>query len=165
MNPNDPSNLNVRRYLLQGMVRFAERASRLSGVRGIFLVGSLTTNKADSKDADVLVEVTPETDLKALAKAGRKLKGHAQQINKGADIFLAQDGSYLGRTCGYRVVFYRQACLQLRCVRDRPHLCDTSKVVRLADSLVAMPPIRLWPEFKASIPVPEDVQEISGSYI
>ena len=152
-----------RRWLLEAVRLFVERASRLEGVEWIALMGSLTSQKANPKDADVLVSIRPETDMGKLAAIGRGLKGRCQNVNRGADIFLAQDGRYLGRTCRHREVFHRVACENFGCSSDRPHLCDTSLVFRLADSLVADPPIRLWPEFKASVKAPEDVLEILGS--
>jgi hypothetical protein len=62
----------------------------------IALIGSLSTSKPLPKDADVLVTIEDGLDLGRLA-AGRRLKGAAQQINLGADIFLAdKEGRYLG---------------------------------------------------------------------
>ena len=52
-------------------------------------MGSLVTSKAIPKDADVLVTINATMDLGELARAGRRLKGSAQTINLGADIFLA----------------------------------------------------------------------------
>jgi hypothetical protein len=53
----------------------------------------------------VLVTIDAAMDLSSLARFGRRLKGTAQTINLGADIFLA-DGSddYLGRICHYESV-------------------------------------------------------------
>lgn len=52
------------------------------------------------KDADLLVTVRDDANLVPLAAAGRKLKGHAQQQNCGADVFLCSaDEVYLGRIC------------------------------------------------------------------
>ena len=50
------------------------------------------------KDVDALVTIDAAMDLSSLARFGRRLKGTAQTINLGADIFLG-DGSdhYLGR--------------------------------------------------------------------
>ena len=45
--------------------------------------------KSLPKEADVLVTIEDGLDLGPLAAAGRRLKGLAQQINLGADIFLA----------------------------------------------------------------------------
>jgi hypothetical protein len=55
----------------------------------IALFGSLVTDKPVPKDADVLVTIDATMDLASLARLGRRLKGAAQTINLGADIFLA----------------------------------------------------------------------------
>src|SRR5882672_7063576 len=48
---------------------------------------------------DLLVVVTDDTDLARLATHARRLQGTAQQVNCGADVFLADgQGTYLGRT-------------------------------------------------------------------
>ena len=58
----------------------------------------MTTAKAIPKDVDLLVTIERTMDLTQLARAGRRLKGLAQTINLGADIFLADTtGHYLGR--------------------------------------------------------------------
>ena len=64
-----------RSFLLSEVSRFVEFARTCPGVRKIALVGSLTTDKRDPKDADVLVTVDDDADLNALATAGRRLKG------------------------------------------------------------------------------------------
>jgi hypothetical protein len=75
-------------------------------------MGSLVTSRAIPKDADVLVTINGTMDLGQLARAGRRLKGSAQTINLGADIFLADvTGRYLGRICHYRECHPRVACL------------------------------------------------------
>src|SRR5438067_10020288 len=87
-----------RRALLLAVRSFVRAARICPGVLRIALVGSLATNKAIPKDAD--------------ARAGRRLKGFAQTINLGADIFLADPtGRYLGRICHYRECHPRVACL------------------------------------------------------
>jgi hypothetical protein len=49
------------------------------------------------KDADVLVTIDAGMDLSPLARLGRRLKGTAQKINLGGDIFLVDaDGRYMG---------------------------------------------------------------------
>jgi predicted nucleotidyltransferase len=75
------------------------RAARASpGVYRIALIGSLATEKKVPKDADVLVIIDAAMDLARLARLGRRLKGPAQRINLGRDIFLADEASrYLGR--------------------------------------------------------------------
>ena len=95
--------LTIRAVLLAEVRQFVERARFFPGVRRIALIGSLATDKEDPKDADVLVTVNDDADLTPLATAGRRLKGHAQSRNKGADIFLADpSGNYIGRICHWR---------------------------------------------------------------
>jgi len=78
----------MREQLLSHLPWFVSAATKLSGIRRVLLLGSITTNKPNPKDIDFLVEVDEETDLEPLARLGRKLKGRAQQMNRGADIFL-----------------------------------------------------------------------------
>ena len=78
-----------RESLLQAVLRFVLEAQNCRGVRRIALIGSLATSKSLPKEADVLVTIEDGLDLGPLAAAGRRLKGLAQQINLGADIFLA----------------------------------------------------------------------------
>src|SRR5271166_5571671 len=93
-----PSVAEPRRSLLLAVCSFVRAARGCPGVLRIALVGSLVTNKAIPKDADVLVTIDDTMDLADLARAGRRLKGSAQTINLGADIFLADTTSrYLGR--------------------------------------------------------------------
>ena len=49
--------LTIRAFLLVEVQRFIERACTCPGVRRIALIGSLTTDKENPKDADVLVTV------------------------------------------------------------------------------------------------------------
>jgi hypothetical protein len=124
----------------------------------IALVGSLVTNKAIPKDADVLVTIDNTMDLTDLARAGRRLKGSAQTINLGADIFLADmTGRYLGRICHYRECHPRVACLAQHC-GYREHLNDDLHVVTLSKELLAAPPIDLWPNVVRRLVVPPDVE-------
>jgi hypothetical protein len=54
-------------------------------------------------DADALVIIDATIDLDPLARLARRLKGSAQTIKLGADVFLAdQVGRYLRRMCHYR---------------------------------------------------------------
>jgi len=89
--------------LLEAVLTFVRSARDCPGVLRIALVGSLTTPKPIPKDADVLVTIKADMDLAQLARCGRRLKGTAQTINLGGDIFLADEsGRYLGRICHYR---------------------------------------------------------------
>jgi len=78
-----------RRELLLAVRSFVRAAGTCPGVLRIALVGSLVTSKEIPKDADVVVTIDSGMDLAKLARAGRRLKGSAQTINLGADIFLA----------------------------------------------------------------------------
>lgn len=92
----DHAAVTIRPHLLTGVLRFVQAARQIDGVLQIALIGSLTTNKPDPKDADLLVKVADDADLVPLAAAGRELKGYAQQQNRGADIFLCSaEGIYL----------------------------------------------------------------------
>src|SRR5436190_21032409 len=155
-----PSASEPRRELLFAVRSFVRAARVCPGVLRIALVGSLATNKAIPKDADVLVTIDGAIDLAELARAGRRLKGTAQTINLGADIFLATTtGSYLGRICHYRECHRRAACRAQHCGR-RDHLNDDLHVVTLSRELLAAPPIDLWPNVVRRIAVPPDVEAI-----
>jgi predicted nucleotidyltransferase len=84
-----PTVAEPRRPLLLGAYSFVRAARLCRGVRRIALLGSLATAKAIPKDVDLLVTIEWAMDLTQLARAGRRLKGLAQTINLGADIFLA----------------------------------------------------------------------------
>lgn len=137
-----------RAPLLEAVLRFVRDARICRGVLRIALVGSLTTAKPLPKDADALVTIEDGLDLGPLARAGRRLKGTAQQMNLGADIFLADvQGRYLGRICHYRECHPRAACHAQRC-GERAHLNDDLHVVTLAPAWIASPPVELWPEIR-----------------
>ena len=149
-----------RAPLLEAVLRFVRDACSCRGVLRIALVGSLTTAKPLPKDADVLVTIEDGLDLGPLARAARRLKGTAQQMNLGADIFLADaQGRYVGRICHYRECHPRAACRAQRC-GERAHLNDDLHVVTLAPALIASPPVELWPEIRRRAPVPGDVEEL-----
>ena len=81
----------------------AFRRGSINGVRRIALIGSIVTAKLDPKDIDVLVVVADDADLAALATCARRLHGHAQSFNRGADVFVADErGTYIGRTCRWK---------------------------------------------------------------
>jgi hypothetical protein len=145
-----------RAYLLGVVAIFLRDALPVRGVQRLAMVGSLTTDKADPKDADVLVTIDDDADLEALAKLGRQLKGAAQKRNRGADIFLAScAGEYLGRICGYRECHPRASCDGRRCNAGN-RVCDDFHVVRLGKDLIAKPPLVLWPEVRAYQDLPAD---------
>ena len=153
-----PSIAEPREALLLAVWSFVQAARHCPGVLRIALLGSLATNKAIPKDADVLVTIDHEMNLANLARAGRRLKGSAQTINLGADIFLADaTGRYLGRICHYRECHPRVACLTQHCGL-RQHLNDDLQVVTLSKELLAAPPIELWPSVVRRLTAPPDVE-------
>lgn len=152
---------STRSKLIAETIAFARKAGQLRGVLRIALVGSLTTSKPDPKDADLLVIVTDDADLAPLATLGCKLKGRAQSLNRGADIFLADPrGNYLGRTCHWKECGpgIRASCDALHCGR-RHYLHDDLADVQFGRSLILAPPVELWPAPVARIPLPEDLRQ------
>lgn len=152
----------TRRHLLAGVLRFVQATRQIDGVLQIALIGSLTTNKPRPKDADLLVTVRDDANLVPLAAAGRKLKGHAQQQNRGADIFLCSaEGGYLGRTCHWKECRpgVRLSCDAQHCGR-RPFLHDDLQAITLLWQTIAAPPLVLWPQVLAHSTVPEDVERL-----
>jgi predicted nucleotidyltransferase len=85
------SAVNHRAALLDGLRRFVAAARNVPGVRRIALVGSIVTAKPNPKDIDVLVVISDDADLAPLAMHARRLQGHAQSFNRGADVFLADE--------------------------------------------------------------------------
>jgi hypothetical protein len=155
-----PTVADPRPHLLGAVLAFVRAARSTPGVRRIALLGSLATDKPVPKDADVLVTIDANMDLCPLAHLGRRLKGTAQRINLGADIFLADEaGRYMGRICHYRECRPRVACRALSCGL-RQHLNDDLQVVTLDAALVRAPPIDLWPRFVARCAVPADTQAV-----
>jgi len=156
-----PPSPPVRLRLLAEVLAFVRAAGKLPGITRIALIGSLTTDKAEPKDADMLVTVTDEADLALLATLSRQLSGHAQSFGRNGDVFLADpSGNYLGRTCPWKRCGpgIRASCDALHC-GQRPYLHDDFKDIRLTKNLIAAPPIELWPEVMARAPVPADVEE------
>jgi hypothetical protein len=155
-----PSISEPRPFLLRAVLAFVRDARSCPGVLRIALLGSLVTAKTVPKDADVLVTIGSNTNLDLLARAGRRLKGTAQTINLGADVFLAEEsGTYIGRICHYRECWRRVACRALNCGR-RDHINDDLQIVTLAANLIAAPPVELWPVLIRRERVPPDVAQV-----
>jgi len=151
-----------RQQLLDGLRRFVTSVRRLPGVKSIAVLGSIVTTKPDPKDIDVLVVVADDADLTPLAAASRRLQGHAQSFNRGADVFLADEGgAYIGRTCHWKDCRpgVRRSCDALHCGR-RPYLHDDLDAIRLNSSLVLAPPVTLWPHIERHGQLPPDVEEV-----
>jgi len=154
-----PSVAEPRRELLLAVLLFVRTARTCPGVLRIALMGSLATSKAIPKDADLLVTINGTMDLGQLARVGRRLKGSAQTINLGADIFLADvTGRYLGRICHYRECHPRVTCLAQHCGR-REHLNDDLHIVTLSKVIDALP-VDLWPNVIRRLIVPADVEAL-----
>lgn len=152
---------DIRAYLIAEALKFTLAASKLPGVIRIALIGSLTTDKKEPKDVDLLVTVTDDFDLAPLARIGRKLQGHAQNINQGGEVFLANPaGHYIGRICHWKVCEFgiRMRCDALHC-GQREYLHDDLKAIKLSSSLIVAPPLELWPEVIARVPIPQDIEQ------
>ena len=155
-----------RPQLLDGLRRFVRSVRDIPGVKSIAVLGSIVTTKPNPKDIDVLVVIADEADLTPLATASRRLQGHAQSFNRGADVFLANErGTYIGRTCHWRDCRpgVRQSCDALHCGR-RPYLHDDLDAIRLNSSLVVSPPVTLWPHVERRGQLPPDVEEIVAAF-
>jgi predicted nucleotidyltransferase len=154
---------NIREQLLAYVPWFVTAAAKLAGVRRIALLGSITTEKKDPKDIDFLVTVDDEVDLEPLARLGRKLKGRTQQINHGADIFLADvQEKYIGRTCHWKECWAgrRRSCDALNCGR-RQYLHDDLNTVRLSEETLSAA-LELWPVLERREGLPGDLAEVVG---
>ncbi|HNR06507.1 MAG TPA: hypothetical protein PKM27_04270 [Saprospiraceae bacterium] len=152
---------NPRLFLLEGLQRFIKQVTKLDGVIRISLLGSIVTPKTNLKDIDVLVLVADHIDLAPLATYTRQLMGQVQSINRGADVFLADErGNYIGRICHWRDCRpgIRRACQAMHCGR-RTYLYDDLSVVTLNAEMVRNPPVTLWPTVEIRCPLPRDVRE------
>ena len=146
-----------RQFLLRQVRDFRDAASKVPGVIRIALIGSLTTEKADPKDADVLVTIEPSTEIEDLATIGRRLKGRTQSINSGADIFLCtSDGEYLGRTCSFKDCHPRRRCEGRDCAYGT-YLCNDLHLITLKSAQIMVPALVIWPKFESRGSIPEDV--------
>jgi len=151
----------MREQLLSHLPWFVLAVIKLPGIRRVALLGSITTNKQNPKDIDFLVVVDDDVDLEPLARLGRKIKGRAQQVNRGADIFLANtEGRYLGRTCSWRecVPGIRRSCDALNCGK-RHYLHDDLRTVALSDETVRGA-LELWPSLERRVGLPDDLEKI-----
>ena len=152
---------NPRQHLLHAAARFIDNVKGFSGVIQIAVVGSILTTKRNPKDIDLLVFIADNADLSEIAAAGRRLKGHAQTRNLGADIFLADEKMrYIGRTCGWKVceIGMRMACRADHC-GGRKYLYDDLSDLRLHPDLVKNPPLVVWPSISRATKIPNDVVE------
>ncbi|MDF1513257.1 MAG: UPF0158 family protein, partial [Anaerolineae bacterium] len=150
----------IRGKLIAEALRFTQLARNVTGVEKIALIGSLATEKPYPNDVDILVTISEDADLETLASYARRMAGHAQSFNSGADVFLADmQGEYLGRTCPWRecTPHKHARCDALHCGR-RQYLHDDLNTIRLATTLIARPPVELWPDIVTRVPVPRDIE-------
>jgi predicted nucleotidyltransferase len=151
----------MREQLLSHLPWFVSAVTKLSGVRRVALLGSITTNKQNPKDIDFLVVVDDDVDLEPLARLGRKIKGRAQQMNRGADIFLADaHGRYIGRTCSWKRCGpgIRRSCDALNCGK-RQYLHDDLRTVTLSQEAVRGA-LELWPSLERRPGLPDDLETV-----
>jgi predicted nucleotidyltransferase len=152
--------LDHRQGLLDGLGRFLAASRRVAGVQRIALLGSIVTAKRNPKDIDVLVVVSDDADLAGLAMYARRLQGHAQSFNRGADVFLADERcTYIGRTCRWKDCRpgVRQSCDAQHCGR-RAYLHDDLDAMTLSSTVIAAPPVTLWPVVERRGRLPPDVE-------
>ena len=155
-----------RQQLLDGLRRFVASVSHVAGVRRIAILGSIVTDKPDPKDIDLLVVVADDADLAPLATCSRRLQGHAQSFNRGADVFLADErATYIGRACGWKDCRpgVRRACDALHCGRRR-YLHDDLDAIRLNSTVILSPPVTLWPYVERRRQLPRDVEEVVAAF-
>ena len=151
--------LGSRAALLGFAGAFAAEARALPGVARISLLGSILTDHPDPKDIDLLVIVSEACDLARLALLARRMKGRAQSLGRGADVFLgSEDGTYLGRVCAWRDCRpgVRKSCDAIHC-GERPFLHDDLQTITLPAALVREPPLELFPQVLARNAPPADV--------
>jgi predicted nucleotidyltransferase len=149
----------LRAKLLEFGARFVAEARTLQGVTRIAVLGSILTQKPDPKDIDLLATVTDTCDLAPLARCARRLQGRAQGLNHSADVFLASpEGQYLGRTCYWRDCRpgVRASCDAIQC-GGRPYLHDDLHDVTVPVTLIAAPPLELWPAVIIRATLPPDI--------
>jgi hypothetical protein len=105
------------------------------------------------------VVIGEDIDLARLAAYGRRLKGRAQGLSSGADIFVVNSQhQYIGRICHYRDCWPRRACQASHCGQT-PHLNDDLEVLKLSHDTINSPPVTIWPELKKRCPLPADVED------
>ena len=154
-----PSDNDVRAFLISEAFRFIERIVGIPGVRRIAMLGSLLSSKANPKDVDLLITVDDEADLATLAKLSRRLKGMAQSKNKGADVFLANSAElYIGRICHWSQCGpqFRVTCDARNC-GVREYLHDDLDDINLDPLLVKEPPLEIWPRVVCRQPIASDL--------
>ena len=128
---------------------------QMPGMSGLDAMISIRTEQPSAR---IIVLTTYAGDV--LAQRARSLKGTAQRINLGADIFLADEtGRYIGRVCHYRECHPRMSCEARHCGRHQ-HLNDDLDVITLVPTVIAEPPVDLHPRIVRRCAVPADVDSL-----
>ena len=155
---NDHST-NIKKVFIHEVRIFTNKAKTIPGVLKIALIGSLTTDKANPKDIDMLLTISDDMDLSRLAKITRQMNGHVQAYNHNAEVFLSNaQNQYIGRICHWKDCGpgIRASCDAVHCGL-RKYLHDDFGSIHLDSSLINDPPIVLWPEAKISHETPDDL--------
>ncbi len=137
-----------------------ENEPPMNGLIRISLIGSLATSKPDPKDIDLLLTVSDDMALAPLASRTRRLRTNVESIDRSVDIFLCNPGGeYIGRVCKRRDCRPggRLRCHALHCGR-RPFLHDDLQLISLPHSLIALPPVDLWPRLTVRADIPVDLE-------
>jgi hypothetical protein len=108
-------------------------ACHIAGVRRVGLIGSITDEKPEPKDLDLLVTLENDLDLTLLARLGRQVRCRLQSINCGCD----------ARHCG-----------------RREFLHDDLDDISLEADLIRKPPVELWPTRIKRRRIPPDLAAI-----
>ncbi len=150
-----------REALIRLAIDFCRKAANVRGVKQNAFIGSITTPEPHPKDIDLVVTIGEDVDMEALAKAGRQLKGGAQALSSGADIFLAdEEHNYLGRTCSWNICEpgIRLACKAQTCGRVQ-FLYDDLQIIQLPSKLISNPPLIVFPQIEATASLPADLRD------
>ena len=107
----------VRRGMLDVLGQFLPSLRSLAYVQRIGLTGSITTPKREPNDIDVVVCIAEGADLTELATVYRKMSGRLQGMGKGVDVFIFENGTYVGRPCHHRECAGDPAVLHRRPLR------------------------------------------------
>lgn len=151
-----------RALLLAATLEAVRAVTRVSGVTHVALIGSLTTPKAEPKDADLLVRIADDCDLVSLAKVAHRFQRRTRDFSRWGEIFLStRQYVYLGRICPSDLcgLETRIDCGAMNCGRC-PHLHDDLRALSLPSALLAEPPVELWPEIRVNAEIPRDVQMV-----
>jgi hypothetical protein len=150
----------TRREMLAVLEEFLPSLEELECVEMIGLMGSMTMPKLEPKDIDLVVCTASGSDLVGLAAIFRKMLGRLQSIGRGIDIFIFENGDYIGRPCIHRECApgIRLSCKADHCGKRR-HLCDDLKEMMLYPTTLTRLPVKLHPRSWYLDDVPQDIKD------